>query len=99
VVSIVLLSFMALAGGVFLLCVTESAGFLEILFESASAFGTVGLSLGLSGPQTELTAFGRVVITVLMFTGRLGPITLVLTFGQMKERAVYRYPDARVLVG
>ena len=85
-----------------MLSVTElktAATFQQIAFESLSAFGTVGLSQGLSGPGSTLTAWGKLVLTSLMFIGRLGPITLVLSVAQLKERAVYKYPEDRVLVG
>ena len=100
VTSIIVLSVGALAAAVFCLLMTEQgASFQAIVFDSISAFGTVGLSQGLTGAQTELTAFGRLVITGLMFIGRLGPITLVLSVAALKDRAVYRYPEDQVLVG
>ena len=60
--------------GSFLLTFTEKFPYEEILFETASALGTVGLSTGLTA---ELTGFGKIVIILFMFIGRLG----VLTFG------------------
>lgn len=60
--------------GSFILTFTESFPYEEVLFEVASALGTVGLSTGLTG---DLTSIGKVVIILLMFIGRLG----VLTFG------------------
>jgi trk system potassium uptake protein TrkH len=67
----------------------------EILFEVTSAFGTVGLSMGAT---RELDTLGRLLITLLMFIGRLGPLTMTLAIGQMPPKAV-RYPEGRVLVG
>ena len=58
----------------FLLTFSEEASFQNILFEAASALGTVGLSAGITG---NLTIFGKIVIILLMFVGRLG----VITFG------------------
>ncbi len=58
----------------FLLCFTESQPLDKLLFEVASAFGTVGLSTGITG---DLSTFAKLVITVVMFIGRVG----VLTFG------------------
>lgn len=60
--------------GTFLITLTNDLNFEEILFEVASALGTVGVSTGITG---NLNAFGKLVIIVLMFIGRLG----VLTFG------------------
>lgn len=97
VASILLLSLAALAGGVFLLLLTEeAAGFLEVLFEATSAFGTVGLSLGLTD---ELSYLGRLIITGLMFLGRLGPITMALSIAEVQDKAPYSYPDAHIMVG
>ncbi|WP_343487019.1 potassium transporter TrkG [Allomuricauda sp. d1] len=63
-----------IALGTFLLTFSEDFEFEKVMFEVASALGTVGLSTGITG---ELTGFGKIVIIVLMFIGRLG----VLTFG------------------
>ncbi|KPK65975.1 MAG: hypothetical protein AMK73_01420 [Planctomycetes bacterium SM23_32] len=99
VASIILLSVAALMGGIFVLLVTETAAFDQIVFDAISAFGTVGLSTGLTGPSTTMTALGKVAVTALMFVGRLGPVTLVLSVAALKERAVYSYPEDQVLVG
>lgn len=64
-----------LALGVGALCVTEPAPFISIVFEAASAIGTVGLSMGLTG---ELSALGKGLCIALMFVGRCGPLTLGL---------------------
>lgn len=61
-----------LASAVYLLLVTEEATYLSTMFEAASALSTVGLSLGLT---PELTNLGKLIIIVLMFIGRLGPLT------------------------
>ncbi len=62
-----------LALGVLALSLTESQEFLHLVFEAGSALGTVGLSMGITG---ELTWAGKVVIILLMFAGRCGPLTL-----------------------
>lgn len=64
-----------LMGGVLLLTITEKRDFLPVVFEAASAIGTVGLSMGITG---ELSAAGKVIIIVLMFAGRVGPVTIGL---------------------
>ncbi|MFG0284291.1 MAG: TrkH family potassium uptake protein [Phycisphaerales bacterium JB039] len=61
--------------GVVVLCFTERQGFLPVVFEAASAIGTVGLSMGITG---ELTAPGKLVIITLMLAGRCGPLTIGL---------------------
>jgi len=82
--------------GIFLLLITEGRPLELTAFEAISALGTVGLSLGLT---PELSAPGRVVVIILMFVGRLGPLTLA--YGLVpgtRERRV-RLPQARILVG
>ncbi|MBN2771231.1 MAG: hypothetical protein JXR90_11105 [Spirochaetes bacterium] len=64
--------FIILFLGVLLLLMSESFSFEQIFFEAASGLGTVGLSTGITG---QLTVFGKIIITILMFIGRLGPIT------------------------
>ncbi len=61
-----------LLAGLFVLTLTEAAPFDVLTFEAASALGTVGLSMGVTG---NLTALGKIVIILLMFAGRLGPLS------------------------
>ncbi|MCP3937457.1 MAG: TrkH family potassium uptake protein [Actinomycetia bacterium] len=68
----------------------------ELLFEAASAFGTVGVSTGVT---TELDRFGRVVIIVLMFIGRTGPITFGTAMLLRNEPRRYQHPTAELLIG
>ena len=62
----------ALLIGTYLLELTERAPFEKIIFEAASALGTVGLSMGITG---ELTHLGKIIVAALMFCGRVGPLT------------------------
>jgi trk system potassium uptake protein TrkH len=80
-----------------LLCLTEQAEFLTVLFEAVSAFGTVGLSMGIT-PQ--LSGLGRVLIILTMYAGRVGPLTLVFALAQSRrpQNGVKRVED-RVLIG
>jgi len=99
VASIILLSVGALIAGIFALLVTEKASFELVAFDAISAFGTVGLSVGLTGPGCAVTGLGKLVITALMFVGRLGPITLVLSVAAAKEKAAYSFPEEPIIVG
>jgi trk system potassium uptake protein TrkH len=78
------------------LSTTESAPFLKILFEVTSAFGTVGLSMGLT---PDLTHLGKVMISLTMFAGRLGPITLAYALQPKKEKELFRYPEGKITIG
>ncbi|MTI68228.1 MAG: Trk family potassium uptake protein [Firmicutes bacterium] len=72
--------------------------FLDVLFETVSAFATVGLSRGLT---PNLTVIGRLVITVTMFVGRLGPLTMAFAFAKKRreKKGIYRYAEERIIVG
>ncbi len=74
----------------------EKKMFLDTLFEAVSAFGTVGLSTGLTG---VLSGNGKLVVAILMFIGRLGPLTLGYAF--LKRRVVpkYEYAQESVAIG
>jgi len=80
----------------------ESQKFIGIMFEVASAAGTVGLSTG-DGGVLSLSAlfsdFGKFIIIITMFLGRLGPLTVGLFAVKSYEELRYRYPEARVVIG
>ena len=71
-------------------------GFLDILFEAVSAFGTSGLSRGIT---PDITDPGKIVLTIAMYLGRLGPLTLALGLALHERRAVYRFAQERVRIG
>ncbi len=79
-----------------ILLVSERQPFERLLFETVSAFGTVGLSTGIT---PDLSVAGRLAIIALMYIGRLGPLTLALTMAARRPRLAVSYPSARVLVG
>jgi len=78
--------FVILFAGVFLLLTTECFSFEQIFFEAASALGTVGLSMGITG---SLSILGKLITTSLMFFGRLGPITLgIVLFNRFSKKVI-----------
>jgi len=81
---------------IILLSTETGQGFLPVVFESFSAFGTVGLSMGLT-PQ--LSAIGRVLIPLTMLAGRVGPFTMVVALATRRPPADVHLPEERVLVG
>jgi trk system potassium uptake protein TrkH len=85
--------------GLLLLLYTETGrpgvGFHDVLFEQISAFGTVGLSTGLTD---KLTVFGRLWITATMFVGRLGPLTIAMGILPAAPTHV-KYPEGRIMIG
>ena len=78
------------------LALTHQAPLHDILFESVSAFGTVGLSTGMTG---MLNGFGKIVIIFLMFNGRLGPLTILSTFSIRTDKSGVKYPRGDILIG
>ncbi|MEH7245942.1 TrkH family potassium uptake protein [Neobacillus niacini] len=80
----------------FLLTFTEKADMSKLLFETLSAFGTVGLSANLT---TELSPFGRILITIMMFIGRLGPLTLAFALLNPRKEAKVKYAEEKILIG
>ncbi len=81
----------------FLLTATHSdIALSELLFESASAFGTVGISTGVTD---ELNGVGRLLIIVLMFIGRVGPITFGTAVLLRAEPRRYGYAEEDLVVG
>lgn len=83
----------------FILTLTEHAlqkDFLEILFETTSAFGTVGLSMGLT---PELSPIGKIIIIFAMFVGRLGPLTLAFALSKTRKTSKIKYAEEKILIG
>ncbi len=78
------------------LSVVRRDGLLPVLFEATSAFGTVGLSMGMT---PSLSALGRVLIILTMFAGRVGPLTVATAIAQRQHANAVRYPEERVMVG
>lgn len=85
--------------GIILLSVSEissgSFGLQDVVFEQISAFGTVGLSTGLT---VRLSEFGRIWIILTMLVGRVGPISMVLWLFKRKNTGIW-YPEGRVMIG
>lgn len=63
--------------GTYLLTLTENGAFIDIFFEAASALGTVGLSMGITA---ALSVLGKLIIILLMYIGRVGPLTFGMAF-------------------
>lgn len=105
-VTILILSSSIVIAGIVMLTITEDINislmknikstFLEIVFEAVSAFGTVGLSLGIT---PMLARWSKVIIILLMFIGRLGPLLIVLSIFEKEEELKYEFPDENILIG
>lgn len=86
-----------------LLLIAERQDLLRTLYETTSAFGTVGLSMGLPGSVLSLSGFfgpvGKLLIMAMMFMGRVGPLTLAVALAGAPAQSRVRYPEGKVLIG
>lgn len=80
----------------YILSITENFPSINILFETVSAFGTVGLSTGIT---PDLSLAGKAIIVIVMFIGRLGPLTLTLALAGTQKISKFRYPKDTVRIG
>ncbi len=96
--AIALISLSALIAVTMTLSLLEQAPFLDIMFQSASALGTVGLSTMDTGGMSNVS---KLLVTVTMFMGRVGPLTLTLALArrQSQNNSLIKYPEERVMVG
>lgn len=96
--TIIMISVMVVFTVVGVLSLSEDFTFMEILFETISAFATVGTTLGIT-PLLSIT--GKITIIIVMFIGRLGPITMAvaLMVRQSKNKGNIQYPEEKVMVG
>jgi trk system potassium uptake protein TrkH len=84
------------AAVVLALSITEKFGSVNLLFETFSALGTVGLTTGIT---PELSVAGRLIIAAAMFAGRLGPLTFVSVLTARQQPIKYRYPKDIIRIG
>jgi trk system potassium uptake protein TrkH len=94
--SVLIISLVVVLAFGLVLLYYEDLPFSSVMFETVSAFGTVGLSTGIS-PQ--FTTAGKIAVTLLMFTGRLGPLTIAYAFLRQRRAGQYRFAEERVMIG
>lgn len=94
--SVVVLALMLIAIATSILLIITPHSLAEVLFETVSAFATVGLSTGITG---DLPVLGQLVIIVLMFVGRVGTITVATALALGAARRPYRFPEENPIVG
>jgi trk system potassium uptake protein TrkH len=81
--------------GLLSLLTTQKLDPVEALFETISALGTVGLSMGTTA---ELDQIGKVIIMLVMFLGRVGSLSVILYLGQQTKRANWKIPEEDISV-
>ncbi len=96
-VAVFLLGISIVIMGVIVLSIAEvGATFEVILYEVLSAFGTVGLTQGIT---PSLTAVSKVTLTLIMYMGRVGPLTVMLALAGKQSKANVKYPEGKLLIG
>lgn len=96
-IAIFILSLFVVSISALLLISTQQGSTLNLLFESVSAFGTVGLSRGIT---SSLNDIGQFIIIVTMITGRIGVLAFLVAFlGKSLEPSLIKYPEGKVLIG
>ncbi|MBK3495353.1 TrkH family potassium uptake protein [Viridibacillus sp. YIM B01967] len=95
-VVIILAVAMVLVATMILLITEPNATLIQIIFEITSAFGTCGMSLGLT---EHLSPIGKVIMMLLMFIGRVGLISFLYSIGGKGKKTKYHYPKERVIIG
>ncbi len=88
--SLICLSF------VLLLSFEKEFKVIELLFETISAFGTVGLSMGVTA---KLSLASKIVIIITMFIGRIGPLTILVALSKRESKGDYQYPEENIMIG
>ncbi len=96
VIALLAISMLTIFVAIFFLFALEPFGFKPIIFEAVSAFGTVGLSMGIT---SQLSWGGKLVVMFLMFFGRIGPLTLIFALSDTKEKNVFVYPVENINIG
>lgn len=80
----------------FVIAAIEDFAFIDILYETASALGTVGATLGITD---KLSTASKIMITLCMYLGRIGPMTMALSFGLKSDVRLIRYPEGFISIG
>lgn len=94
--AVLALSTLLVVSGTLALMVSDGLSLLPAMFEVTSAFGTAGLSMGVT---PELSTFGKVLIAAVMFFGRIGPITIVVALAVRQSAPRYRLPEEDIAIG
>lgn len=95
-IAIIMVELLIVIGVSFILTITESAGFLDLLFETTSAIATVGLTTGIT---PDLSDFGKVLLSVTMYIGRVGPLTMAFAFSRKHKHLNFKYSEGNIIVG
>lgn len=74
----------------------KDVSFIALFYETVSALGTVGLTMGLT---PELSSVGKILIMLMMYLGRVGTLTVLLSLTKKKVNTGIKYPEGKILIG
>ena len=94
--SIIGVYLMAVILSVMMMSFAEELPIEDLIFEAVSAIGTVGLTTGIT---PTLTGFSKVILALLMFSGRVGAFSLLSAIAEKKENPPVRRPNGKILIG
>jgi len=96
--AVMTISLLVVMGVTVILTLTEKGSFIDLFFEAVSGFATVGLTLG---QTAKLSTLGKIIMSVSMFIGRLGPVTMAVAFSirSSKRQLKIKKPEEKVMVG
>ena len=89
-------AFMLCMMAIFIMMISEPFSTTAIAFEVFSAFGTTGLSLGIT---SDLSVIGKIVIMIMMFVGRIGIFSFLFIIRGEPTKDMYKYPEAKMIIG
>ncbi len=94
---VIIISFLLISLFTMLLLTFETKfKMVELVFETVSAFGTVGLSMGIT---SQLSFPSKLIVFLTMFVGRIGPLTLLIALSKRESKAVFNYPEENIMIG
>ena len=95
--AVVILGLTMTTAAAMIISYLEDLPFLSCLFETVSAFGTVGLTLGIT---PDLNSASKLILIFLMYLGRVGILTMTYALAiKMDDKTKIRYPEAKVMIG
>ena len=95
--ALLMIGMFLVIGVTLILSITDpNESFINLMYEATSAFGTVGLTTGVT---QRLSTAGKIVIIITMYCGRVGPMTVALAFLRNKKKQTHKYPEGKILIG
>src|SRR5699024_7016011 len=95
-VTVTLMAVITVFSSLFIISIIEPYSTTQILFEVTSAFGTVGLTLGITG---KITTIYKIILMILMFIGKVVILNFLLMYKNNKEGGKYNYTKKKLIIG